>query len=222
MRSAQEVPLFWRYKVKDGFKTKEQLIIEELKSRLKQLSAENDLLYRASQEQSARLEAINSIGAAAVSSPDPDTALYRTLETTCRALNASEGSILSIDPDTDELVFELSLTEETRVLRNQRLAPGQGIAGWVARQGQAMCVNVVRQDPRFYGGVDAITGFETHSLLCVPLRHRGEIIGVMEIVNKRRGEFGDEDLSLLEIASSIAVMALENARLYKAIRERPG
>jgi two-component system NtrC family sensor kinase len=81
-------------------------------------------------------------------------------------------------------------------------------------------VNDVRSDPRFYDGVDAVTGFETRSLLCAPLRHLGEITGAIAIVNKHEGEFTDDDLGLLEAVSSIAAVALENARLYTATRAR--
>jgi PAS domain S-box-containing protein len=182
------------------------------------IAIENARLYRASRKRSERLAALNVIGTAAVSSLELDTVLRRVLEMTCQALDVAEGSILLREQDTGELVFVLDLKDGRRAMRGQRLAPGQGIAGWVAQHGQAVCVNDVRQDPRFYDGVDAATGFETRSLLCAPLKHRGEVTGVIEVVNKRRGEFDEEDLGLLESVSSIAATALENARLYTTTR----
>jgi len=179
---------------------------------------QNARLYRASQEQSERLATLNAIVTAAVSSLELDTVLQQVLKMTCQALAATRGSILMKEPDTDKLIFAQTLIDEPDALHRQRLAPGQGIAGWVVQHGQAVCVNDVHQDPRFYDGVDKVTGFTTHSLLCAPLKHREEVIGALEVVNKCGAKFTAEDLSLLEAVSSIASVALANARLYTATR----
>ena len=179
------------------------------------VALENARLYRASQKQVARLAALNTVSTAVVSSLELDTVLHQALESVSQVLDAPEGSILLRDPETDELVFEHVLGVSEMVLRGYRLAPGQGVAGWVVQQGQAVRVNDMDHETRFYAGVDAATGFETRSLLCVPLRYRGETVGVTEIINKRQGKFTVEDLSLLEAASSIIAQALENARLYQ-------
>jgi len=181
------------------------------------LALRNAQLYQAARQVN-RLQALNAISAAAVSSLDRDTVLRRVLELTCQALGADEGSILLRDPDTEELVFELGMTDDAHNPQGGRLAPGQGIAGWVAEHGQSVCVNDVRRDSRFCGGVDALAGFETPSLLGAPLIRRDEISGVIEIVSKRAGGFDDEDLSLLEAVSSIAAAAIENTRLYDELK----
>ena len=83
------------------------------------------------------------------------------------------------------------------------LAPGQGIAGWVARHGTSVIVPDARQDPRFFPEIDAQTGFCTTSLAAVPLWVRGKIIGVLKVVNKRQAgqptDFHADDLSLIEL-----------------------
>ncbi len=178
----------------------------------------NAQLYRASQEQSARLSTLNTISAAAVSSLELDTMLRQVLALTTQALNAASGSILVREPDTGELVFVLTLNQEIASQHSIRLSPGQGIAGWAVQHDQSVRVNDVQQDPRWHDGIDAVTGFETHSLICTPLRHSGEITGLIEVVNKQDGTFTDEDLHLLEAVSSIAAAALENARLYMATK----
>jgi PAS domain S-box-containing protein len=177
------------------------------------LALRNAQLYQAAR-QVDRLEALNAIGAAAVSSLDRDVLLRRILELTCEAVDAVEGSILIRDPETEDLVFMLSVDEDSLALQGRRVASGQGIAGWVAQHGQPACVNDVHGDERFYAEIDALTGRETRSLLCAPLIHRGETTGVIELVNKRQSEFSDEDLSLLEAVSSIAAAAIDNARLH--------
>ena len=175
-------------------------------------------LYEASRRQSARLAILNEISAAAVSSLELDTMLRQVLGLTCDALDAVEGSILLKDQDTGELFFALTMRDGEDTLRGWRLALGQGIAGWVALHGESVSTNDVSRDPRWYGGVDEAIGFETGTLICVPLRHQGQITGVIEIVNKRQGGFTDEDLDLLEAVSSIAAAAFENAQLYAVTR----
>ena len=203
----------------DHFAPADQQLLQTLADQTA-VALENAYLYRASEEQVARLATLNTINSAIVSSLELDTVLRRVLELTCQALDATEGAILLRDPDTGGLFFALSLADNdsNRGLRGRRIAPGQGIAGWVAQHDQSVYVNDVHRDPRWYGGVDKVTGFETRSLCCAPLRCRGEVTGVLEVVNKREGEFTDDDLSLLEAVSSIAATALENARLYTSIR----
>jgi PAS domain S-box-containing protein len=179
---------------------------------------ENTRLFHASQERATRLATLNSISAAAFSSLELNTALRQSIEQTCQALDAAEGSILLRDPNTEEMFFAVTLNDASEDLHSQRLAPGQGIAGWAVQHGQPLRVNDVRADPRWDPSVDAAIGFETHSLLCAPLVHRDEIIGVIEIVNKRQGDFTEEDLGLLVAVASIVAAALENARLYTAMR----
>ena len=103
------------------------------------------------------------------------------------------------------------------------LAPGQGIAGWVARHGTSVIVPDARQDPRFFPEIDAQTGFCTASLAAVPLWVRGKIIGVLKVVNKRQAgqptDFHADDLSLIETLAVSAAVAIDNARLIKALRQ---
>jgi two-component system NtrC family sensor kinase len=145
--------------------------------------------------------------------------LCQILEKTCRALGAAEGSVLLRDADTGELVFAMTLEGDGNDLQGMHLEPGQGVAGWVAEHDRAVYVNDVEQDARFCEAIDAVTGFETHSLLCAPMGHRGEMLGVLEFVNKQDGAFDNEDLKLLEAVASIAAVALKNARFYGDLKQ---
>ncbi len=209
----------------DHFTPADQQLLQTLADQTA-VALENARLYRGSQEQVARLATLNTISTAVVSSLELDIVLRQVLELTCQALDAAEGAILLRDLDTGGLFFALTSADADASggLRGQRVAPGQGIAGWVAQHDQPVYVNDVRRDPRWYDGVDAITGFETRSLCCAPLRHRGKVTGVIEIVNKKTkgegGAFTGDDLSLLEAVSSIAAAALDNARLYMATQAR--
>ena len=109
---------------------------------------------------------------------------------------------------------------EGRFLVHLGLHPGQGIAGWVARTRESVVVASAPDDPRFFAGVDEQIGFRTTSLLAVPLRARGAVVGVLEVVNKWRGEFDADDRALVETLVASAAIAIDNARLVEALRQR--
>jgi len=184
------------------------------------VALENARLYREAREQAAHLATLNAISAAITSSLDIKVVIPQLLEETCQALDATTGSILLRDPNSDELVFTQTMTDESDILGGQRLAPGVGIAGWVAEHNQSVCVNDVRQDPRFYDGLDKVTNIRVQSLLCVPFGHPHGVSGVIEIVNKRSGVFSEQDLHLLEAIAPVAAVALENAQLYTSLQAR--
>jgi PAS domain S-box-containing protein len=182
------------------------------------IALRNAQLYQQAR-QVDRLQAVNEITTAVVSSLEMDEVLCQILEKTCRALGAAEGSVLLRDADTGELVFAMTLEGDGNDLQGMHLEPGQGVAGWVAEHDRAVYVNDVEQDARFCEAIDAVTGFETHSLLCAPMGHRGEMLGVLEFVNKQDGAFDNEDLKLLEAVASIAAVALKNARFYGDLKQ---
>ncbi len=135
-----------------------------------------------------------------------------------RALGTEAISIGLIDSDTDEITFvDVILGPEFEDKPSVKLDPGQGIAGWVAAKGQPAVVNNVRSDFRFYGGVDKSTGFETRSILCVPLLVEKRVIGVLEAINKRNGAFDKNDLRLVLAISGPLAVAIDNARLHKDV-----
>jgi GAF domain-containing protein len=88
----------------------------------------------------------------------------------------------------------------------------QGVAGWAAERVEPVIVNNVRMDPRFFSSVDEFSGFETKSIVAVPLAARGRVLGVLEVVNKRSGkDFTDDDASLLSILATVSASALDYA-----------
>ena len=94
----------------------------------------------------------------------------------------------------------------------------KGIAGTVVQTGQSLLVPDVHRDPRFYSQVDQQTGGETQSILCAPLRTQHGIIGVIECINKREGEFTQTDLTFLEALAATIAVSIENARLYETLK----
>lgn len=132
-------------------------------------------------------------------------------------MHADGSSILVVDRKSGSLNFFIALGEKAEQLKNITLKRGEGIAGFVAESGLPLVVSDVNREPRFSQRVDQKTGFKTRSIACVPLKIKGELTGVIEVVSRKPGAFGDKELDLLgAIAGPIAVM-LENARLIREI-----
>jgi len=140
-----------------------------------------------------------------------------------KCVTQSEASSLMIlDKNTGELIISIPTGPVKAKLSDFRLPPGKGIASWVATHGEALIVPDVSVDPRFYEEVDKASSFKTKSILCVPMRNTdGEIIGVLETINRRGNTpFSTQDISLLSEFADQAAIAIENSRLYeKSIRE---
>ena len=177
---------------------------QQLESRITQLSA----LYDIS-------NALNSI-------VDTDVLLKSIVEEAGKLLAVQVASILLWDQEKDALYFSVVVAEEERIeceLKRIHLAVDLGIAGWVFREGKPALVPDVSVDERFCREIDERTGFTTFSILCVPLRGKEGILGVLEAVNKRDGEFTEEDEHLLETIGSNIAASVERANLYRELRE---
>jgi signal transduction histidine kinase len=169
-----------------------------------------------------QLSLFYQVGQSLATTVELDRLLADIMEVSANVMNSAASSIMLIDEETDELVFEVSHGSGSEALRQQRLRIGldEGIAGWVATHGQPIVVNDVTKDPRFSRRVDARTGFLTRSIAAVPLRVKGKIIGVLEVLNKHSEDgFDDEDLQLMSTIAAQAAIAIENARLLRSVRE---
>jgi PAS domain S-box-containing protein len=137
--------------------------------------------------------------------------------------NSVASTLMLLDEEKKELVFSVPTGPKADQLTDIRIPCGEGIAGWVAEHEDPVLVPDVSKDPRFYKAIDKISGFETKSILCVPIKSKTKLIGVLEVVNKTDGSsFTRQDSILLSIFAQQAAMAIENARLYKELRERMG
>jgi len=101
----------------------------------------------------------------------------------------------------------------------KRLAVGQGIAGWVAEKGEAAIIKDAQSDPRFFRGADEKSAFRTRNMICVPVRSRDRVIGVLQAINKKQGRFDELDRDGLSALASQVAVAVENAALYQELRE---
>lgn len=133
-----------------------------------------------------------------------------------RVCNAEASSIFLIDEKSNTLYFTVATGEAGEKVKNIVVPMGQGIAGWVALHGQPLLIPDAQKDRRVYRKVDQESGFVTRSILCVPLRTKEKIIGVVQVLNKKgKQEFNSQDQRLLQAMANQAAVAIETARLYQ-------
>lgn len=130
-------------------------------------------------------------------------------------MEAEASSLMLLDPEGDELAFQIVQGPKKEVLQGFRLKIGEGIAGRVASTGVSEVVNDVAKVPHHFKGVDEKSQYQTRNLLCAPLRIKRDIIGTVQVLNKKQGDFSQDDLYLFEILASQAAISIEKARLYE-------
>ena len=184
------------------------------------VAIERGRLYQEIQRRLEELTFLSRVGRTVTSSLDLEQILTTIMAETALTLGAEIGSILLLDEESGELVFEAVVGPRAEGMKGLRLSLGQGIAGWVAQEGQPLLVPNVREDPRFYPGIDEVTGFVTQSILSVPLKVKGKVIGVIEALNKAEGDFSQADVALLSSMAQTAAIAIENARLFAETQRR--
>ena len=186
---------------------------------LRRTSRREEQAVRDLSRRNIELNLLNNVAFALNSTLDLDSVLTQVIELTNASMGIEIGSVSLLDQETGELVIRTLVGEEAIRVDGLRIPKGEGIGGWVCEHGETALVHDVQSDPRFYRGVDQISGFATRSMICVPLRSRERVIGVIEAMNKTHGRFTGEDQALLEGLAAIATPAIENAQLHTRLRE---
>ena len=156
---------------------------------------------------------IFSIANSLNSTPDLDFLLQKIGAAAEKLLGCEASAIMLVTDDKKNLFFRVASGEKAKALKTMKLPIGQGIAGWVAQQRKHQVVNDTSKDARFAGKFDKASGFVTRSLLCVPMMFRDELVGVVEVLNKRDGPFADADVELLTALASMASVAITNTKI---------
>ncbi|MEJ2301298.1 MAG: GAF domain-containing protein [Anaerolineales bacterium] len=178
----------------------------------------NARLYAESQRQARVMTAVAESAAFITASLHLDEVLQRILEQISQALGTEVVSLALIDPKEEFLEFKASTGRIGQSVVGMRLKIGQGIAGWVAKEGRGAVVPDVSEDPRFYPQFDKLTGFDTRAIACAPIRSRGSIIGVLEALNPVEGIFDPEALLVLTGIGSLAGTAIRHAQLFEQLQ----
>ncbi|NCO90779.1 MAG: hypothetical protein COZ06_35340 [Armatimonadetes bacterium CG_4_10_14_3_um_filter_66_18] len=162
------------------------------------------------------LSALIDVGQQLTSTLNMRQLLRLVMDLATGVMQAEAGAVFLVDAETGELIFEAAIGEKAEEIEQRRLPRGQGIAGWVAEHGEPLLVPDTAEDPRWYPGVDEESGFQTRSILCVPLQSKGRTIGALEVLNKQAGaQFDVDDLRLCSAMASQVVVSLENAQLVE-------
>ena len=169
-------------------------------------------------QRNRELAMLNRASQAFISSLDLDQVLVTVLKEVRRLLDVTGCSVWLVDPATDEVVCRQVIGPQSGVVRGWRLAPEEGLVGWVARYNEILIVPNARTDERHFNGVDQQTGLNLHSILAIPLRVKQAVIGVLEVVDTEAGRFGARDVVLVESLATTAAIAIEHARLYEQAR----
>ena len=157
--------------------------------------------------------------------------LSQTIENLLRVsaaeINSEEASVLIREDDDGDLRFLSAIGKVAEKLLDVTVPAGKGIAGFVMSSGQPVAVADVGEEQSFYAEVDKKTGYSTQMILATPLRYGGEVIGVLEYIN-RRGEppfepFTPDEMDRAAVfAEAIAslVNAYESAKIYRELGQK--
>jgi len=210
---ADTIPLLGELLINMGYVNRSQLD--------KALEKQEDLLQKYCSLESNSLCSVLDMGALVNSSLNLVEVLSLIMKSANKVTRSVASTLMLVEDRTGELIFSVPTGPEADTLVDIRVKPGRGIAGWVAEHEEPVIVPDVNEDPRFYPGVDKMTGFITKSILAVPLKAKAKLIGVLEVINKEDGtSFTEEDALLLRIFASQAAMAIENARLYGELKDQ--
>lgn len=175
----------------------------------------NARLYEQLNQRLKEISTLKRIGQAIVSTLDTSNALTTVTEGAITLMGVEAVSVALVENDGENCQFVAATGLGADFIQEQRLDLSEGIVGWVIRHGEPSLVLDVTADPRHYTFFDRMGGFQTKSILSVPLQTKGQTIGAISAINKTKGHFNQEDLRLLSSLSNPAATAIENARLYE-------
>ncbi len=150
---------------------------------------------------------------------EPD-ALQTVFAHLAAAVPCENAALVVYDQERRALAFRVSRALRHGVIDGVRLRIGQGIAGWVAANRQAVRLDDARHDPRHDPGMARRTGLVPRSMLCVPMVHHDTLHGVIQAINKLDGSaFDDEELRVVQTLADHAAIAIENAALHRQAQQ---
>jgi len=178
----------------------------------------NARLYAESQRQARVMTAVAESAAAITTTLDLEEVLQRILQQVTLALRVEAVSLALIDPQDNSLRFTVSTNQVAPIVTGLRLGSGEGIAGWVIREGHGVIIPDTTVDTRFRPEFDRQTGFLTRAVVCAPITARGEVIGVLEAINPSQGSFESDSLTMLTEVGNLAGAIIQNAQLFEQLQ----
>jgi serine phosphatase RsbU (regulator of sigma subunit) len=191
------------------------LALFRLQARFASLALRDTQLLDSVQRTLGKMSLLAEASKALGSTLDLTELLGRILDVAKTHAQAERGTLFLIDEKTEEI---WSLIAHGLEQQEIRLPLGKGIAGHVAKTGETVNISDAYADPRFNPEVDQHTGYRTRNILCLAIRNKsGKIIAALELLNRKDGQFTDEDIDILLTLSGHMALALENAQLHKEL-----
>ncbi len=151
---------------------------------------------------------------------DMQKILQNVIASTNEIFQAEAGSVALLEPGGHELIIRAAVGAGADAVRGLRIPVSKGVIGWVATQEQPALISDVASDSRFFGDIDKDSGFSTKSIMCVPMRANGIVIGVIELMNMNAHYLSADGLKILGVIADHAALAIENARLLNRTRQQ--
>ena len=146
---------------------------------------------------------------------DLDVLLDRIVQAAADITDAEAASILLYDNTARQLYFQVATNIDEPTLRGLVVPLEGSIAGWIVTNQKPLRIDDVSEDSRHFGDIERTTGFPTKSILGIPLVTKNKVVGVLEALNKKDGDFTSGDENLLTVLGAQAAVAIENARLFQ-------
>jgi len=186
---------------------------QQLRARVAELEAQLARSERTTQ-------ALREVGLALGSTLDLDELLGLILTKITDLLEGDRATLYLLDEQRQRLLSRIMVGDEARSIE---LPLGEGIAGHVAKMGRPVRVKDAYRDKRFQREWDELTGYRTRSILAAPMKnHVGRTIGVIQVLNKERGqgEFSQHDEELLSALATQAAVSIDNSRLFLSVIQK--
>jgi signal transduction histidine kinase len=146
---------------------------------------------------------------------DLDTLLDDIVHASADITHAEAASILLYDDTARQLYFQIATNLDEPTRRGLIVPLDKSIAGWIVTNRKSVRIDDAHKDERHFSEVEQTMGYSTKTLLGIPLVTKNKVVGVLEVLNKKRGRFTDPDESMLTVLGAQAAVAIENARLFQ-------
>ncbi len=142
-----------------------------------------------------------------------ESQIERIVATASKIMDAERATLFLLDDITEEL---WSMVAEGVESKEIRISKEHGVVGWVVTHDAVVNIPNAYADSRFDNATDSHTGFKTRNILCGPLKNiHGELVGALQIINKKSGQFDKADESIFKAFTYQTAIAVENLQLYK-------
>lgn len=180
------------------------------------LTRENEYLIKKLKKKVYQLKMINDTSKLMNLSIDIDDKLEKLMKNVGAMVDASAWTLFTYNKKDNTLLFKHVIGEKAKDLEGKLISADSGIVGYAIKMKKSILVKDAEKDERFYEKIDEETNFNTKTVICVPIIHRDEVLGAIEVINRKDGlPFSEDDLKMVEIIVEDAAISIQNAILLK-------